>query len=313
MNKKKFIEEVSNENEGERIDKWISSNLPDFSRNYIQKLIDGNDVSVNGNVISKSSYKIKENDIVELLVPESMTPNIEPVNIPLDILFEDDDIIIINKPKGMVVHPAPGHMNDTLVNALLYHCGDSLSGINGIMRPGIVHRIDRDTTGSLIICKNDKAHQSIASQLAVHSINREYRTIVCGTVKEQEGTVSGFIGRDKNDRKKMAVTDSLHGKKAITHYTVLEQFKNFAYVSCKLETGRTHQIRVHMNSIHNPVLGDEVYGHNLGLKEPMKLTGQCLHAYIIGFIHPSTNEYVEFCAPIPDYFNKLLDMFRSII
>jgi len=305
---KKFCEEVNIEDEGIRIDKWIADNLPDFSRSYIQKLIEGGSVCISDQIVSKSSYKLKEGDLVELSVPENLLPEIKPVNIPLDILFEDDDLIVVNKPKGMVVHPAPGHFEDTLVNALMYHCGDSLSGINGVMRPGIVHRIDRDTTGSLIVCKNDFAHRSIAQQLKEHSIKREYRTIVCGQISDSEGDIEGYIGRDKNDRKRMCVTDLSHGKFASTHYTVLERFDKFTYLACRLKTGRTHQIRVHMNSIKHPVLGDEIYGNNLGLKAPMKLEGQTLHAFIIGFNHPTTNEYMEFEAPIPNYFEHLLTL-----
>lgn len=305
---KLFCEEVNIEDEGIRIDKWIANNLPEFSRSYIQKLVEEGNAFISGSVVTKTSYKLKEGDEVILNIPENLLPEIKPVDIPLDVLYEDNDLIIVNKPKGMVVHPAPGHYDDTLVNALMFHCGDSLSGINGVMRPGIVHRIDRDTTGSLIVCKNDYSHRCIAKQLKEHSIKREYRTIVCGQIIDSEGDIEGYIGRDKNDRIKMSVTDSLHGKFASTHYEVLERFDKFTYVACRLKTGRTHQIRVHMNSIHHPVLGDEIYGNNLGIKLPMKLEGQTLHAYIIGFIHPTTGEYMEFEAPLPDYFNHLLSI-----
>lgn len=303
--------EVNIDDEGIRIDKWISNNIPDLSRSYIQKLIESGNVLVDEISINKSSFKLKKGSIVHLDIPESCLPDIRPVNIPIDIIYEDDDLLIVNKPKGMVVHPAPGHFGDTLVNAVMYHCGNSLSGINGIMRPGIVHRIDRDTTGSIIICKNDNAHKSIAEQLKVHSIKRQYRAVVCGKLPETSGTIEGYIGRDPSDRKKMAITDSYHGKSAVTHYNVINEFSKFSYVQCELESGRTHQIRVHMNSIHHPVLGDPLYGNNLGIPSPMKLEGQCLHAYTIGFIHPTKNEYVEFEAPIPDYFNKLLDIISN--
>lgn len=303
-----FSDIVNEEDEGIRIDKWIAVNLPDFSRSHIQKIIEAGDVYVSGLCVIKVSYKLKAGDLVEMKIPESMAPQIKAVNIPLDIIYEDDDLIIVNKPKGMVVHPAPGHTEDTLVNALLYHCGDSLSGINGIARPGIVHRIDRDTTGSLIVCKNDHSHRIIAEQLKEHSIKREYRTIVCGKLPEEEGIISGYIGRDPHDRLRMCVTDGLHGKSAVTHYKALQSFDHYTYAACRLESGRTHQIRVHMNHINHPVLGDPIYGNNLGMKAPMKLEGQCLHAYIIGFVHPTTGEYMEFEAPIPEYFNKLLNI-----
>lgn len=305
-NSSNFSDVIKDKDENKRIDKWIADVIPDLSRSYIQKLIEDQNVFINGKSNIKSSTKIHKDDVIEIIIPESKLPDIKPVNIPLDILYEDEYILIVNKPKGMVVHPAPGHFDDTLVNAIMYHCGTSLSGINGILRPGIVHRIDQDTTGSLIVCKNDIAHKFIAEQLKNHTITREYRCIVCGNMESEEGKISGYIGRDPSERKRMAVTDSLHGKKAVTNYQLIKQFEHFAYISCQLETGRTHQIRVHMNSIHHPVLGDEIYGHNLGLKAPMKLQGQCLHAYRIGFIHPKTNSYVEFEAPLPEYFEHLL-------
>ncbi len=306
-----YEEIVDEENDDLRIDKWIAETFPDFSRNYIQKLIGDGQVSVDGITASKNSVKVKVGQRIVMSIPSGVIPDIVPWDHPLDILYEDGDVIVVNKPKGMVVHPAAGHMDDTLVNALLYHCKDSLSGINGTMRPGIVHRIDRDTTGSLIICKNDHAHQIIAEQLKCHSISREYRAIVCGVIAEDELTVSEYIGRDPRDRKRMAVTDSVHGKRAVTHVRVLDRFDHFTEVACTLETGRTHQIRVHMDHIHHPVLGDPLYGHDLGLKSPMKLEGQCLHAYILGFEHPTTHEYIEFKAPVPEYYEKLLTVLKS--
>ena len=241
-------------------------------------------------------------------LPEPEELNVDPENIPLDILYEDDDLLVVNKPKGMVVHPAAGHSSGTLVNAVLYHCRGNLSGINGVLRPGIVHRIDMDTTGALVICKSDFAHQSLAEQLSVHSITRKYRAIVHGNLKEDEGTVRGAIGRHPTDRKKMAINER-NGKPAVTHYRVLERFGNYTYIECQLETGRTHQIRVHMASIGHPLLGDAVYGPK---KCPVKnLQGQTLHAMVLGFIHPRTGAYMEFEAPIPEYFSNLLLQFRK--
>lgn len=243
-----------------------------------------------------------------MLLPEPEELNVEPENIPLDILYEDDDLLVVNKPKGMVVHPAAGHSSGTLVNAVLYHCRGNLSGINGVLRPGIVHRIDMDTTGALVICKSDFAHQSLAEQLSVHSITRKYRAIVHGNLKEDEGTVRGAIGRHPTDRKKMAINER-NGKPAVTHYRVLERFGNYTYIECQLETGRTHQIRVHMASIGHPLLGDAVYGPK---KCPVKnLQGQTLHAMVLGFIHPRTGAYMEFEAPLPEYFSNLLLQFRK--
>ena len=244
-----------------------------------------------------------------MLLPEPEELNVEPENIPLDILYEDDDLLVVNKPKGMVVHPAAGHSSGTLVNAVLYHCRGNLSGINGVLRPGIVHRIDMDTTGALVICKSDFAHQSLAEQLSVHSITRKYRAIVHGNLKEDEGTVRGAIGRHPTDRKKMAINER-NGKPAVTHYRVLERFGNYTYIECQLETGRTHQIRVHMASIGHPLLGDAVYGPK---KCPVKnLQGQTLHAMVLGFIHPRTGAYMEFEAPLPEYFSNLLLQFRKM-
>ena len=294
---------IDRNTEGQRIDRYLSDELEDRSRSYIQKIMKEGYVKVNQKPV-KSNYRLSFGDSVEVTLPEAKEPDIVPENIPLDILYEDQDIIMINKPKQMVVHPAPGHYSGTLVNALMYHCGDELSGINGCMRPGIVHRIDMDTTGSLVVCKNDKAHQSLSEQLKVHSIRRIYVAIVHGNIKEDSGTVNAPIGRHPTDRKKMS-THCKNGRDAVTHYKVLERFGDYTYIQCELETGRTHQIRVHMASIGHPLLGDVVYGPG---KCPIAgLEGQTLHAGILGFIHPRTGEYMEFTAPLPEYFEKLLN------
>ena len=297
-----FRFQITEEMEEERIDKCMSMLIDSLSRSYIQKLIKEDAVFVNGKPV-KGSYRVKTDDDVFFCLPEAVEPDITPENIPLDILYEDNDVIVINKPKGMVVHPAAGHYSGTLVNALMYHCGDSLSGINGCMRPGIVHRIDMDTTGSLIVCKNDKAHTCIAEQLKEHSVNRRYWAICHGVLKEEEGAINKPIGRHPTDRKKMSVNDK--GKPAVTHYKVLKRFDKFTLIECVLETGRTHQIRVHMSSIGHPILGDDVYSNQ---KSPYKLQGQTLHAKILGFMHPSTGEYLETDAPLPGYFEHLLEI-----
>jgi len=288
-----------------RIDVFLAMNLESFSRSYIQDLIKKGKATIGGKTI-KANYRLREGDIVALAIPKPEPLEILPENIPLDIVYEDNDVILVNKPKGMVVHPAAGHYSGTLVNALLYHCKDNLSGINGVLRPGIVHRIDMDTTGIIIVCKNDNAHQHIAKQLAEHSITRKYVAIVSGNIKEDEGVVDAAIARSKNDRKKMTVDKD--GKRAVTHFKVLERLNNYTYIECVLETGRTHQIRVHMSYLHHPLLGDEVYSNK---KENTKLKGQCLHAKVLGFIHPSTNEYMEFEAPLPEYFKEILMKFRK--
>lgn len=290
-----------------RIDRYLSDHLSDFSRSYLQKLLKEQGVMVNGKPV-KANYKVQSGDEITLDLPEEKELDVKPENIPLDILYEDNDILIVNKPKGMVVHPAAGHDSGTLVNAVLYHCRENLSGINGVLRPGIVHRIDMDTTGALAVCKNDTAHQSLAEQLSVHSITRRYRAIVYGGFKEDTGTVTGDIGRHPTDRKKMAV-GVRNGKHAVTHYHVLERFGDFSYIECELETGRTHQIRVHMAHIGHPLLGDTVYGP---AKCPFSgLQGQCLHAMVLGFIHPSTGEYLEVTAPLPEYFTAILEKLRT--
>ena len=300
-----FDIEVMQSDINKRIDSFLAEKLESFSRSYIQDLIKKGRATVNEKQI-KSNYRLREGDIVIMNIPKPEPLEILPENIPIDILYEDEDVILVNKPKGMVVHPAAGHYGGTLVNALLYHCKNNLSGINGVLRPGIVHRIDMDTTGVLIVCKNDRSHQSIAAQLAEHSITRKYVAIVKGNLKEDEGTVDAPIARSKNDRKKMSVSED--GKRAVTHYKVLERLNNYTYIECSLETGRTHQIRVHMSHIHHPLLGDIVYG---GDKDNMKLKGQCLHAKVFGFIHPVTEEYMEFEAPLPDYFSEILEKLRK--
>ncbi len=285
-----------------RIDVFITEMLPERSRSYVQKLLKNNAVTVNGRDV-KANYKIKEGDFVNVEIPQDEELSVEAEDIPLDIIYEDEDILIVNKPKDMVVHPAAGHYSGTLVNAVMNHCRDNLSGINGVLRPGIVHRIDKDTTGALIVCKNDRAHRSLAAQLEVHSISRKYIAIVHGHFKESEFTITTTIGRHPNDRKKMAINVK-NGKNAVTDVKVLKELKGYSLIECTLHTGRTHQIRVHMASVGHPVLGDEVYGPK---KCPIKgLQGQCLHAYLIGFIHPSTGEYAEYTAPLPDYMNELL-------
>ncbi|MCI9168207.1 MAG: RluA family pseudouridine synthase [Dorea sp.] len=292
---------------GERIDKFLSEELSERSRSFLQKLIKEQYVKVNDKPV-KASYRLVFGDLVSILFPEPEKPDIAAEDIPLDILYEDDDIIVINKPKQMVVHPAPGHYSGTLVNALLYHCRDNLSGINGTLRPGIVHRIDMDTTGSLVICKNDAAHQSLSAQLKEHSIHRIYEAVVHGNLKEDSGRIDAPIGRHPTERKKMS-TMAKSAREAVTHYQVLERFGQFTYIQCRLETGRTHQIRVHMASIGHPLLGDAVYGPK---KCPfLKLTGQTLHARTLGFVHPKTGEYVEFHAPLPDYFSHILHVLRD--
>lgn len=285
---------------GERADKYLAAQLPQYSRSFFQKLFKENLVEANHCPV-KASFRLDADELT-VSIPDVQKPDILPEEIPLDILYEDDDLLVVNKPKGMVVHPAHGHYSGTLVNALMYHCQDSLSGINGILRPGIVHRIDMDTTGSLIVCKNDTAHNSIAAQLKEHTITRRYRAIVHGVIKDDSGIVNAPIGRHPNDRKKMAVNEK-NGKTAVTHFKVLRRFRQFTYIECELETGRTHQIRVHMAHLHHPLLGDAVYGPS---KAPYSLEGQTLHAMTIGFIHPSSGNYMEFSAPLPEYFETLL-------
>lgn len=302
---------------GERIDKFLSDTLSDysgtdteestfcFSRSYIQKLIGDGLVLVDNKNI-KSNYKLSGGEVITVSVPFPAELEILPENIPLDIVYEDEDVILINKPKGMVVHPAAGHYSGTLVNALMYHCKDALSGINGVLRPGIVHRIDMDTTGIIIACKNNAAHLNLGEQLKNHSITRYYEAICYNNFSEMTGTIDAPIGRNPNDRKKMAVNRQ-NGREAVTHYEVISNLKGFAHIRCRLETGRTHQIRVHMASISHPLLGDTLY---CGARPPFNLQGQTLHARTLGFIHPRTGKYMEFEAPLPDYFAALLERLK---
>lgn len=307
MDREKIERIAENDAEGLRIDKYLTVLEPNLSRSYLQKLIAEGHITVNDRIV-KANYRISEGDELSYFIPAPAELCILPESLPLEILYEDSDIIVINKEKGMVVHPAAGHTTGTLVNGLLYHCKDSLSGINGIARPGIVHRIDKDTTGVLVVCKNDHSHQRIAEQLKVHSITRRYHAICYRSFEQQEGRVEAPIGRHPTDRKKMAVNHR-NGKPAITNYRVLETLsEKYSYIECTLETGRTHQIRVHLSSIGHPILGDTVYG---SAKNEFHLQGQTLHAKVLGFQHPTTGSYMEFEAPLPDYFKQLLSKLRK--
>lgn len=300
------IYSVEQSDVNKRIDLFLNEELEEMSRSSLQKLIDKGNVTVNSKAVNKN-YKLRVGDVVEVNIPEPEGINVEGENIPLDILFEDNDLIVINKPQNMVVHPAPGHYSGTLVNALMYHCGDNLSGINGVMRPGIVHRIDKDTSGVLVIAKSDLAHNSLSKQLAEHTMTRVYNAIVYNGFDNDEGSVSTLIGRSQNDRKKMAVLRR-GGREAITHYKVLDKMGKFTLVELQLETGRTHQIRVHMAHIGHPLLGDPVYGPK---KQVFNLQGQVLHAKVLGFIHPRSGEYMEFKTELPEYFNKIIDLLKK--
>lgn len=296
---------VPAEADGERLDKWLSEQESlAMTRSALQVRMEHGDVTVNGKKVPKN-YRQKVGDQVLVQLPEPEPLELQPENIPLDIVYEDDDLLVVNKPKGMVVHPAPGHATGTLVHALLYHCGDQLSGINGIIRPGIVHRIDRFTSGLLMVAKNDMAHQSLSAQIAAHSFTREYQAVAIGHFREAEGTISAPIGRHPVDRKKMCVTEK-NSKPATTHYTVIAEYPRATHLRLRLETGRTHQIRVHLAYLGHPILGDDVYG-----KAFPGIEGQCLHAAKIGFIHPSTGQYLEFESPLPEYFEKVLRKLKS--
>lgn len=292
---------------GERIDSYIANHLDGPSRSFVQRLIEQGEVILNGKVLTSKKEKLKANDEIEISIPEPEELKIEAEDIPLDIVYEDEDVLVVNKPRGMVVHPAVGNYTGTLVNAIMHHCKDSLSGINGVVRPGIVHRIDKDTSGLLMIAKNDKAHESLSAQLKEHSITRRYVALVYNNIKQDEGTIHEPIGRDPKNRLRQAVTYT-GSKDAITHYKVLERFGAYTLVQCQLETGRTHQIRVHMAYIKHPLVGDQVYGPKKG---KIKIEGQMLHAKVLGFVHPSTGEYMEFDSEIPEYFNDVLNELRK--
>ena len=296
---------VEPEDAGKRADVFVAENLEDTSRAMVQKRMEQGLVQKDGSPV-RANLRLKAGDVLTVELPEPEPLEIAPENIPLDVVYEDGDLLVVNKPQGMVVHPAAGHTGGTLVNALLYHCGDSLSGINGVLRPGIVHRIDKDTSGLLVVAKNDAAHAGLARQLAEHSMTRRYRAVALGYFQEAEGTVDAPLGRSPKDRKKMAIVRE--GKRAVTHYRVLERLRGYSLVECRLETGRTHQIRVHLASLGHPLLGDVVYGSQ---KQPLGLTGQVLHAMVLGFCHPRTGEYMEFSAPLPESFERVLQKLRG--
>ena len=291
---------------GSRIDTWIAWNIEDMTRSGVQKLIEQGNITINDHIV-KNNYRLRLGDVAKVLVPEAVPVEILAEDIPLDILYEDEDVIVLNKPQGMVVHPAAGHLAGTVVNALLYHCKGQLSGINGVMRPGIVHRIDKDTSGVIMAAKNNMAHQSLAKQLAEHSITRKYTAVVFGKLQEESGTVDQPIARSSQDRKKMAVVPG--GRHAVTHYKVIERLGKYTVIEAQLETGRTHQIRVHMSYIGHPLVGDTVYGTK---RQPVNLLGQALHARVLGFVHPRTGQYMEFEAVLPAYFDKLILKLKNL-
>ena len=301
-----IVFEITAENQGERLDKLISLEEASLSRSAVQKLIDEGKVTVNGKTVTKS-LKLKTGDVVFLEIPDPVELKAEPQDIPIEIVFEDDELLVVNKPRGMVVHPAPGNPDGTLVNALLFHCKGRLSSINGVIRPGIVHRIDKDTSGLLIVAKNDASHAHLAAQIKEHSFRRQYFAVVTGKMPDDKGTINMPLGRSRNDRKKQAV-NGLNPRNAVTHYEVLERFQGFDYCQFTLETGRTHQIRVHCSALGHPIVGDRVYGQP---KNPFGLEGQCLHAAVIGFIHPKTGEYLEFSSPLPEYFTNVLNKLKN--
>ncbi len=307
MNETIYKVDIDEENQGTRIDLVLSQALPETSRSFLQKLITGGSVSINGEVCKSKKQKVEKGQEITIVVPEPEQLQVEAEDIPLEIVYEDEDVLVVNKPKGMVVHPAVGNYNGTLVNAVMYHCGDSLSSINGVIRPGIVHRIDKDTSGLLMIAKNDAAHNSLAAQLAEHSITRAYQAIVYNNFGDDEGTVDAPIGRDPKNRLRQAVTLQ-NSKRAVTHYKVLERLGKFTLIEARLETGRTHQIRVHMAHIKHPLLGDFVYGP---AKNQYSVQGQMLHAKVLGFVHPSTGEYMEFESELPEEFQQVLDKMRK--
>ncbi|MGM9522442.1 MAG: RluA family pseudouridine synthase [Oscillospiraceae bacterium] len=296
-----LITRITADRSGCRIDALLAESLPELSRSFIQKLLEDGKVTLEGRPVRKS-YKTREGDLLELNIPEPEPLEVTAQDIPLDVVYEDEDVIVINKPRGMVVHPAPGHPDGTVVNALMAHCGDSLSGINGVIRPGIVHRIDKDTSGLLIAAKNDAAHSFLAEQLKDHTLSRTYEAVVCGNMKDDAGTVNAPIGRHPTDRKRQCVTEK-NSREAITHWEVIARYNGYTHVRCRLETGRTHQIRVHMAYIGHPVLGDMVYGRK---KPELGQEGQCLHAKELRFIHPRTGEPVMVACPLPEYFEEVL-------
>lgn len=301
---------IDKEIAGTRADAVLAESIPDVSRSFIQKLFEQDGVELNGAPCPSKKYKVKDGDIFRLTFPEPKMLEVMPEDIPIDIVYEDEDVIVVNKPKGMVVHPAPGNYTGTLVNALMYHCGDRLSSINGVIRPGIVHRIDKDTSGLLLVAKNDVAHESLSAQLAAHSVTRKYQALVYDNIKDDEGTVDAPLGRDPANRLKRAVSYGSDARPAVTHYRVLERFGKYTFIEARLETGRTHQIRVHMAYIRHPLVGDMVYGPKV--KRPgIKVDGQLLHAKVIGFIHPRTGEYMEFDSKLPEEFARVLAELRS--
>ena len=305
MSKAKSLKLIYDEAVSQRIDVYLSNVLEDTTRSHVQKLIEENNIDINGKFI-KANYKLKKGDIININIPEAKDISVDAENIPLDIVYEDNDMLVVNKPQGMVVHPAAGNFDGTLVNALLYHCKDSLSGINGEKRPGILHRIDKDTSGLLLVAKNDFAHVGLAEQIKEHSLTREYKALVHGNVKMDSGTINAPIGRSDKDRKKMTITYR-NSREAITHYQVIERYKGYTLLKLRLETGRTHQIRVHMSKNGHPVVGDKTYGQK---KEQFNLKGQLLHAYKVGFIHPVTREYMEFESELPEYFKDILEKIK---
>ena len=304
----KNIEIIFENKNSERLDKAVSLLVEEISRNYAEKLIEKEFITVNDKIVTKK-YKLSYGDKIKITLPDPISNEVKPQDISLNVIYEDNDLLVVDKPQGMVVHPAPGNYTDTLVNALLHHCGESLSGINGVQRPGILHRIDKNTSGLLIVAKNDVSHKFLAKQIKDHTFTREYEAIICGKLKSHSGTIRTQIGRHRTFRKKMAVLD-FGGRSAITHYEVLKEYDKYSHVRLKLETGRTHQIRVHMAYMKCPILGDDLYGNNKN-NEFKFLKGQCLHAKKIGFVHPTTLKYMEFDSRYPEYFKKIIDILNN--